>query len=88
MQTWNILLLFNSKQTKEAGRAFESNMIIQSNNYDKFYCFLMHYLMQINRTFQTVPITIVITGHQLFFSNQFTDKSVEEELILCKKHIY
>ena len=30
---------------------------------------------------------LFITGHQLFFSKQFTDKSVEEELILYKKHI-
>ena len=30
---------------------------------------------------------LFITGHQLFFPKQFTDKSVEEELILCKKHI-
>ena len=32
------------------------------------------------------PEQLLITGHQLFFSNQFTDKSVEEELILYKKH--
>ena len=30
---------------------------------------------------------LFITGHQLFFSKQVTDKSVEEELILYKKHI-
>ena len=47
----------------------------------------MHYLMQINGTFQTVSRTLFITGHQLFFSNQFTDKYVEGELILFKKHI-
>ena len=34
----------------------------------------MLYLMQINETFQTV-----LTGHQLFFSKQFTDTSLEEE---------
>ena len=33
------------------------------------------------------PEQLFITGHQLFVSNQFTDKSVEEELILYKKHI-
>ena len=43
--------------------------------------------MQINGTFQTVPRTIVYHRTQLFFSNQFMDKSVEEELILYKKHI-
>ena len=30
---------------------------------------------------------LFITGHQLFFSEQLTDKSVEEEIILYKKHI-
>ena len=47
----------------------------------------MHYLKQINGTFQTGPRTIFITGHQLIFPNKFTDKSVKEELILYKKHI-
>ena len=47
------------------------------------FLFLMLYLMQINETFQTV-----LTGHQLFFSKQFTDTSLEEELILYKKNIY
>ena len=52
----------------------------------------MHYFMQIlNGKFQTVPRIVwpeqlFIIGHQLFFSNKFTDKSVEEELILYKKH--
>ena len=32
------------------------------------------------------PDQLFITGHQLFFSNQ-SNKSVEEELILYKKHI-
>ena len=45
-----------------------------------FFIFLMHYLMQINGTFQTVPRPIVC--HRI---KQFTDKSVEEELILYKK---
>ena len=30
------------------------------------------------------PEQLYITEHQLFFSNQFTDKSVDEELILYK----
>ena len=38
-----------------------------------------------NRT--DYPEQLFITGHQLFFSNLFTDKSVEEELILDKKDI-
>ena len=46
----------------------------------------MHYLMQINGIFQTVPRTIVYHRTPIFFY-QFTDKSVEEELILYKKHI-
>ena len=37
--------------------------------------------------FKPYPEHLFITGHQLFFSNQFTDRSVEEELILYKKHI-
>ena len=37
--------------------------------------------------FKPYPEQLFIAGHQLFFSNQFTDKSVEEELILYKKHI-
>ena len=47
----------------------------------------MHYLKQINGTFQTVPRTIVYLSTPIIFSKQFTDKSVEEELILYKKHI-
>ena len=62
-----IHVLFNSKQTKEAGRAFKSKMIIKPNNYDKFYCFLMHYLMQVNGTFQTVPRTIVYHRTPIIF---------------------
>ena len=30
---------------------------------------------------------LFITGHQLFFTKQFTDKYVEEELILYKTYI-
>ena len=41
--------------------------------------------MQINGTFKPHPEQLFITGHQLFLSNQFTDKSVEEEVILYKK---
>ena len=37
--------------------------------------------------FKQHPEQLFITGHQLFFSGQFTDKSVEEELILYKKRI-
>ena len=37
--------------------------------------------------FKQYPEQLFITGHQLYFSEQFTDKSVEEELILHKKHI-
>ena len=37
--------------------------------------------------FKPYPELLFITGHQLFFSNRFTDKSVEEELLLYKKHI-
>ena len=37
--------------------------------------------------FKPYPEQVFITGHQLFSSKQFTDKSVEEELILYKKHI-
>ena len=47
----------------------------------------MHYLLQINGTFKPYPEQLFITGHQLFFSKQFTDKYVEEDLILYKKHI-
>ena len=47
----------------------------------------MHYLKQINGTFQTVPEQFFITGHQGFFSKHFTNKSVEGELILYKKQI-
>ena len=36
--------------------------------------------------FKSYPEQLFITGHQLFFSKQFTDKSVEEKLILYKKH--
>ena len=32
------------------------------------------------------PEQLFITGHQLLFPNQFMDKYVEEEHILCKKH--
>ena len=62
-------------------------MIIQSNNYDKFYCFLMHHLMRINGTFQTVPRTFVYHRTPIIFSKQFTDKSVDGELNLYKQHI-
>ena len=37
--------------------------------------------------FKPYPEQLFITGHEFFFSHQFTDKSVEEELILYKKHI-
>ena len=37
--------------------------------------------------FKPYPEQLFIIGHQVFVSNQFTDKSVEEELILYKKHI-
>ena len=37
--------------------------------------------------FKPYPEHLLITGHQLFSTNQFTDKSVGEELILYKKHI-
>ena len=37
--------------------------------------------------FKPYPEQLFITGHQLFFSNKFTAKFVEEELILYKKHI-
>ena len=37
--------------------------------------------------FKLYPEQLFITGHQLIFSKQFMDKSVEEELILYKKHI-
>ena len=37
--------------------------------------------------FKPYPEQVFITGHQLFFSKQFTVKSVEEELIFYKKHI-
>ena len=37
--------------------------------------------------FKPYPEQLFITGHQLFFSNQFMDKHVEEELILYKKCI-
>ena len=36
--------------------------------------------------FKPYPEQLFITGHH-FFSNHFTDKFVEEELILYKKHI-
>ena len=36
--------------------------------------------------FKPYPEQLFITGHQLCFSNQFTEKSVEEELISYKKH--
>ena len=35
----NILILFNSEETKKAGRAFKSKHDHLFNNYDKFYCF-------------------------------------------------
>ena len=35
--------------------------------------------------FKPYPEHLFIRGHQYFFSNQFTGKSVEEELILFKK---
>ena len=34
--------------------------------------------------FKPYPERLFITRHQLFFSNQFTETSVEEELILYK----
>ena len=37
--------------------------------------------------FKSYPEQLFITGYQIFFSKQFTDLSVEEELILYKKHI-
>ena len=37
--------------------------------------------------FKPYPKQMFITGYQLFFSKQFIDKSVEEELILYKKYI-
>ena len=40
--------------------------------------------------FKPYPEQLFIIGHQLFFSEQFTDRSVacvEEELILYEKHI-
>ena len=37
--------------------------------------------------FKPYPEHLFITGHQLLFSIQFTDSSVEEELSLYKKHI-
>ena len=37
--------------------------------------------------FKPCPEQLFITGHQLFFFKQFTDKPVEEELILYKKHV-
>ena len=37
--------------------------------------------------FKPYPEQLFITGHQLFFSNQFTEKSVEEDNFLYKKHI-
>ena len=38
--------------------------------------------------FKPNPEQLFITGHQLFFSKQFMNKSVEKEVILYKKHIY
>ena len=37
--------------------------------------------------FKSYPEQLFITEHKLFFCMQFTDKSVEEELILYKKHM-
>ena len=37
--------------------------------------------------FKPYPKQLFITGHQLFFSKQFTDTSIEEELMLYKKYI-
>ena len=36
--------------------------------------------------FKSYPEQLFITGHQLCFSKQFIDISVEEELIVYKKH--
>ena len=64
----NILILFNSEEKlKKLEELLNPNMIIYFNNYDNFYCFLMHYLMRINGTFQTIPRTIVYHRTQNIF---------------------
>ena len=57
---------FTDKSVEEKLILYKKH-ILAANNYDKFDCFLMHYLMQINGTFQTVPRTIVYHRTPIIF---------------------
>ena len=46
-----------------------------------FTVFVMHYLMQINGTLQTIPRTIVYHRTPMFFSKQFMGKFVDELIL-------